>query len=52
MVKGQSDEETRRLIPHGYFGNPAGFDVAAAREYLEDFSRNLADTIENYIKSS
>lgn len=49
---GQSDEETRRLIPHGYFGNPAGFDTAAAREYLEDYSRNLADTIENFVKDT
>jgi creatinine amidohydrolase len=46
---GRSDEETRRLIPQGYFGDPARFDTEAARQYIEAFARSYADTIESYL---
>jgi creatinine amidohydrolase len=49
---GKSDEETRKLIPGGYFGDPAGFDVASARRFIEASARDIADTIENYLKSA
>ncbi len=49
---GRSDAETRKLIPQGYFGNPAGFNIEAARKYVEAYSRNLSDSIEKYLKDN
>ena len=46
---GRSEEETRRLIPDGYFGNPAGYDTKAAEEYIdaivESYARSLKETL-------
>jgi creatinine amidohydrolase len=47
---GKTVEETRRLIPGGYFGNPAGYDVEFARHYVEASARDLADTIAGYLQ--
>jgi creatinine amidohydrolase len=48
---GRSDTETRRLIPGGYFGNPAGYDIEFARRFIEVSARDIADTIADYLKS-
>ena len=48
---GRSDEETRRLIPDGYFGNPAGYDIAAAEAYVEAESASYANTIADYLQA-
>ncbi len=48
---GKSDEETRKLIPGGYFGDPAGYDVEFARSFIEASARDIADTIESYLKN-
>jgi creatinine amidohydrolase len=48
---GRSDEETRRLIPGGYFGNPAGFDIDFARRFMEASALDIADTIADYLKT-
>ncbi len=48
---GKSDEATRKLIPQGYFGNPAGYDTGAAEEYIEAHAKATADCIESYLKS-
>jgi creatinine amidohydrolase len=48
---GRSDAETRKLIPQGYFGNPADFNVEAARRYVEDSALACAAAIERYVKS-
>jgi creatinine amidohydrolase len=49
---GRSDEETRRLIPGGYFGNPAGHDIEFARQFIEASARDIADAIADYLKSA
>ena len=45
------DEATRKLIPDGYFGNPAGYDISAAEKMITDDAQAAADYIENYLKS-
>ncbi len=47
---GRSDAETRKLIPGGYFGNPAGFDVEFARRFIEASARDIAGTVADYLK--
>ena len=49
---GQSDAETRKLIPGGYFGNPSGYDVGFARQFIEASARDIADTVADYLKST
>jgi creatinine amidohydrolase len=48
---GGNDEEIRRLIPGGYFGNPSGYDVDFARRYMEENARILAETVSDYLKN-
>jgi len=47
---GKSDAETRKLIPQGYFGNPAGYDTKAAEKYINGCVETAADCIEDYLK--
>lgn len=47
---GKSDEATRQIIPGGYFGNPAGYDVGFAKQFVEDMARDMAATIAAFIK--
>ena len=47
---GQGDEEIRRTIPHGYFGNPAGYDTDVARRFVEDYALDLANTISGFLR--
>jgi creatinine amidohydrolase len=47
---GKSDAETRRLIPRGYFGDPASFDTGAARLFIEATAQSYAEAIAGYIK--
>lgn len=49
---GRSDEETRKLIPDGYFGNPAVYDTVVAEAYVEAAAMSYAATIEGYLKGS
>jgi len=42
--------DARRVTPLGYFGDPAGFDAAEAREYFEESCKMIADSIENQLK--
>jgi creatinine amidohydrolase len=49
---GQSDEVIRKTIPHGYFGNPAGYDTAAARRFVEDYALDLANTISGFLRKN
>ena len=48
---GKSEAETRKLIPQGYFGNPAGYDTKAAEKLIRDDVVSAADCIEEYLKS-
>lgn len=48
---GKSDAATRKLIPEGYFGNPAGYDIKAAELMIETDVKAAADCIESYLKS-
>jgi creatinine amidohydrolase len=48
---GRSDEETRRLIPGGYFGDPSRYDIDSARRFMEASGRDIADTIADYLKT-
>jgi creatinine amidohydrolase len=48
---GRSDEENRLLIPGGYFGNPAGYDIEFAKRFVEASARDIADTITDYLKN-
>lgn len=45
-----SDEEIRQVIPDGYFGNPAGYDVEKARQFIALYASDLANTISGYIE--
>jgi len=47
---GKSDEATRKLIPDGYFGNPAGYDINAAELMITADAKATADCIEGYLK--
>jgi creatinine amidohydrolase len=49
---GQGEEEIRRTIPHGYFGNPAGYDTAVARRFVEDYALDLANTISGFLQEN
>jgi hypothetical protein len=49
---GKSDAETRKLIPGGYFGNPAGYDVEFARQFIEASALDIADTLSDYLKKT
>lgn len=42
--------DTKRLIPLGYFGNPAGFDKNRSRMFIEVRARRLADPIHDFLK--
>jgi creatinine amidohydrolase len=48
---GRSDEETRKLIPQGYFGDPAGYDIEFARNFIEASAVDIAGTITDYCKT-
>ena len=48
---GKSDAATRKLIPQGYFGNPAGYDIGAAELMVTADAKAAADCIEWYLKS-
>jgi creatinine amidohydrolase len=48
---GKSDEATRKLIPQGYFGNPAGYDTGVAELMITADAKGAADCIEGYLKS-
>ena len=48
---GKSDAATRKLIPGGYFGNPAGYDTGAAELMITADAKATADCIESYLKS-
>jgi creatinine amidohydrolase len=45
-------DETRRLIPQGYFGNPAAFDEEAARRYVETVARDYTGIIADFVKGT
>ncbi len=47
---GRSDAETRKLIPGGYFGDPARYDIESARQFIVASARDIADTIADYLK--
>lgn len=49
---GRGDAETRKLIPQGYFGDPAGFDIEFARQFIEASAVDIADTIADYLKEN
>ncbi len=40
----------RKITPLGYFGNPAGFDPAAAEKSVEANAKGLAEVIDNFMK--
>ncbi len=46
----QSWSDARRITPLGYFGDPASFDSEASRQRLENFTENVANLIERFIK--
>jgi creatinine amidohydrolase len=49
---GRSDDETRKLIPQGYFGDPAGYDIEFARQFIEASAVDIAGTIADYLKTA
>ena len=48
---GKSDEATLRMIPDGYFGNPAGYNVDAAEKHISAHVKATVDCIEGCLKS-
>jgi len=48
---GDSDE-IRKLIPGGYFGDPASYDVEAAERFIESTAGDLANLLESFIQGS
>ena len=51
-VLGRGDNEVREVIPLGYFGDPASFDLETARQFIEGNARDLANLIEKFIKGN
>jgi creatinine amidohydrolase len=49
---GKGGSETRRTLTSGYFGNPAGFDLAAAQSYIESEVHHYSRLIENIIRGT
>ncbi|MGD0779228.1 MAG: creatininase family protein [Dehalococcoidales bacterium] len=47
---GKSHAATRKLIPDGYFGNPAGYDIDVAEKYIKTYTKVVANCIEGYLK--
>lgn len=48
---GKSDEATRKMIPDGYFGNPAGYNIGAAEKHIKAYVKATADCIKGYLKN-
>jgi len=46
---GKSDEETMKMIPDGYFGDPASYDMEAAEAYIEAVAKSYAEAISGYL---
>jgi creatinine amidohydrolase/Fe(II)-dependent formamide hydrolase-like protein len=49
---GRGHAETRKLIPQGYFGDPAGYDIEFARNFIEASAADIADTVADYLKTA
>lgn len=47
---GRSEEETRRLTPDGYFGDPAAYDTDAAVAYVDAVASSYAEAIAEYLE--
>jgi creatinine amidohydrolase len=43
-------KDARRVTPLGYFGDPASFNTAEGKKYLEDTCKMIADSIERSLK--
>jgi creatinine amidohydrolase len=50
MAVKEGGNEVRRVMPYGYFGNPAGFDLEDSKRYLEDQAHDFANGIESVLK--
>jgi creatinine amidohydrolase len=48
---GKSEELTRALVPDGYFGDPAAYDVEAAEAYVNAVVASYAETIAGYLST-
>ncbi len=46
----QSWDDAKRITPLGYFGDPAGFNPETSRQRMEDFVKDVAGLIENFLK--
>jgi creatinine amidohydrolase len=49
---GKDDSDIREVIPLGYFGDPASFDIETAGRFTEGIARDLAGIIERFIKGN
>lgn len=49
---GKDEETTRKLIPDGYFGNPAGYDTGIAEATVEADAASYAGTVAAYLKEA
>ena len=45
-------DDGRRVTPQGYFGDPASFDAEAGHRHMEQYAKDLADTIEAALNGS
>lgn len=52
VLGGGDSGAIRRLIPGGYFGDPAGYDVAAAEKFIESYAQDTANLIESFLKGT
>lgn len=43
-------KDAKKVTPLGYLGDPASFDPAAGKKYMEDICRMMADAIEEALK--
>jgi creatinine amidohydrolase len=48
----KSGEETSRMIPQGYIGDPAGFDIEAGKREVEEKALRYAVMIEKVVKGN
>ena len=45
-------KEVKNLIPLGYFGNPAGFDIETSKSVVEEIAVDYTDLIESVMKGN
>jgi hypothetical protein len=44
--------EAQKLVPEGYFGNPAGFDLNRGKLIVENYAKQLTELLSKHLNGS